>query len=126
MCAKTHHLTHMTDTELPTRLTGVLILALGVAALPFYHLWWFDLLTHALVAGVLTRWVLAMTDRTALAMSATMLTLIVWEVFEFMFPDLFVIGYQDTLADLVVGAVVVIAVLIIRRVFATRSPQDCE
>jgi len=116
----------MTDTELPTRLTGVLILALGVAALPFYHLWWFDLLTHALVAGVLTRWVLSITDRTALAMSATMLTLIVWEVFEFMFPDLFVIGYQDTLADLVVGAVVVIAVLIIRRVFATRSPQDCE
>jgi len=116
----------MTDTELPTRLTGVLILALGVAALPLYHLWWFDLLTHALVAAVLTRWVLAMTDRTALAMSTVMLTLIMWEVFEFVFPDIFVIGYQDTLADLVVGAVTVIGVLIGQRVFATGSPQNCE
>jgi len=80
--------------------------------------------THALVAGVLTRWTLAMTDRTALAMSTVMLTLIVWEVFEFVFPDIFVIGYQDTLADLVVGAVTVIAVLIVQRVFAARSPQD--
>jgi hypothetical protein len=116
----------MTDTELPTRLTGVLILALGFAALPFYHLWWFDLVTHALVAAVLARWVLAMTDRTALAMSATMLTLIIWEVFEFLFPELFVIGYRDTLADLVVGAVTVIGVLLFQRVFATRSPQNCE
>jgi len=116
----------MTDTELPTRLTGVLILALGFAALPFYHLWWFDLVTHALVAGVLTRWVLAMTDRTALAMSATMLTLIIWEVFEFVFPGLFVIGYGDTLGDLIVGAVTVIAVLIGQRVSATRSPQNYD
>jgi len=116
----------MTDTELPTRLTGLLILALGFAALPFYHLWWFDLVTHALVAAVLTRWVLEMTDRTALAMSATMLTLIIWEVFEFLSPDIFVIGYQDTLGDLVVGGVTVIAVLIGQRVFATRSPQNCD
>jgi len=116
----------MTDTELPARLTGLLILALGVAALPLYHLWWFDVVTHALVAGVLTRWTLAMTDRTALAMSTVMLTLIVWEVFEFVFHDIFVIGYQDTLADLVVGAVTVIVVLIVQRVFTTRSPQDCD
>jgi len=116
----------MTDTEPRTRLTGLLILALGVAALPFYHLWWFDLLTHALVAGVLTRWVLAITDWTALAMSTVMLTLIVWEVFEFVFPDIFVIGYRDTLGDLVVGAVTVIGVLIVQRGFATGSPQDCE
>jgi len=116
----------MTDTELPTRLTGLLILALGFAALPFYHLWWFDLVTHALVAAVLTRWVLSMTDRTALAMSVVMLTLIIWEVFEFVFPELFVIGYRDTLADLVVGAVTVIGVLIGQRTFATRSPQNCD
>lgn len=116
----------MTDTEPPTRLTGVLILALGFAALPFYHLWWFDLVTHALVAAVLTRWMLAVTDRTALAMSVTMLTLIIWEVFEFMFPELFVIGYRDTLGDLVVGGVTVIGVLIVQRVFATRSPQNCD
>jgi len=112
----------MTDTELPARLTGVLILALGVAALPFYHLWWwFDLVAHALVAGVLTRWTLAMTDRTALAMSMVMLTLIVWEVFEFMFPELFVIGYRDTLTDLVAGAVAVIGALIAHRVFSRRG-----
>jgi len=116
----------MTDTELPTRLTGLLILALGVAALPLYHLWWFDVVTHALVAGVLTRWTLAVTDRTALAMSTVMLTLIVWEVFEFVFADIFVIGYQDTLADLVVGAVTVIGVLIGQRVLSMRSPQDCD
>jgi len=116
----------MTDTEIPTRLTGLLILALGFAALPFYHLWWFDLLTHALVAAVLARWVLAITDRTALAMSVVMLTLIVWEVFEFVFPDIFIIGYRDTLGDLVVGAVTVIAVLIVQRVFATGSPQNCD
>jgi len=116
----------MTDTEPPARLTGVLILALGFAALPFYHLWWFDLVTHALVAAVLTRWMLAVTDRTALAMSVTMLTLIIWEVFEFMFPELFVIGYRDTLGDLVVGGVTVIGVLIVQRVFATRSPQNCD
>jgi len=116
----------MTNTELPVRLTGVLILALGVAALPLYHLWWFDLVTHALVAGVLTRWTLAVTGRTALAMSTVMLTLIVWEVFEFVFPDIFVIGYQDTLADLVIGAMTVIAVLIAHRVFATRSSQNCD
>jgi len=116
----------MTDTELPTRLTGLLILVLGVAALPLYHLWWFDVVTHALVAGVLTRWTLALTDRTALAMSTVMLTLIVWEVFEFVFPELFVIGYQDTLADLIVGAVTVIAVLIVQRFLATGSPQNCD
>jgi len=116
----------MTDTELPTRLTGVLILALGFAALPFYHLWWFDVVTHALVAAVLTRWVLSITDRTALAMSVVMLTLIIWEVFEFVFPGLFVIGYRDTLADLVVGAVTVIAVLIGQRALSTYSPQNSD
>jgi len=116
----------MTDTKPPLRLTGLLILALGFAALPFYHLWWFDLVTHALVAAMLTRWVLAVTNWTALAMSVTMLTLIIWEVFEFVFPGLFVIGYRDTLADLVVGAVAVIGVLIAQRVLATGSPQNCD
>jgi len=74
----------------------------------------------------LTRWTLAMTDRTALAMSMVMLTLIVWEVFEFMFPELFVIGYRDTLTDLVAGAVTVVAVLTVQRFLATGSPQNCD
>lgn len=104
----------MTSTK-TIRLTGLLVLSLVFAALPFYHIWWFDIFTHAVVAGVLTQWIISMTGRTALSASGVMMTLIVWEVFEFIFPELFVIGYSDTLADLLVGGITVIFVLWLNR-----------
>jgi len=93
--------------------TVAFLVSLAFAALPLYHLWWFDIVTHFIVVSIMTLWLLTIIPRHT-AIPTVYSTLIIWELFEYYILTWQAIGYEDTLLDLLVGITAVGIVLIIK------------
>jgi CBS domain containing-hemolysin-like protein len=89
------------------------LVSLAFAALPLYHLWWFDIVAHFVVVSIMTVWLLTIVPR-YIAIPTVYSTLIVWELFEYYILAWQAIGYEDTLLDLLVGIIAVSIVLIVK------------
>jgi len=87
------------------------LVSLAFAALPIYHLWWFDIVAHFIVVSIMTVWLLTIVPR-YIAIPTVYSTLIIWELFEYYILAWQAIGYEDTLLDLLVGIIAVGIVLI--------------
>jgi VanZ family protein len=81
------------------------LVTLIVAALPLYRrFWWFDLLTHFAVGMSMTLVTFVILGPTILSVLVLYNITIWWEVFEFA-SGVFLVGYRDTLIDLVITSV---------------------
>jgi hypothetical protein len=99
-------------------ITSLLIISLSVAALPLYHFWWFDIVSHLLVTSLLTAWLQLVVDlRDEIALPIVYSTIIIWEIVELYILNWNRVGYHDTLLDLFVGIVAVAIALICRSYF---------
>jgi hypothetical protein len=105
----------MRDTTKRILFAGFIAISCVISLLPYYHLWWYDAVTHCLM-GI---WIsvaliksLGLGWRCATVYSAL---IIAWEIFEFVFRSFFLGGYRDTLTDLVVGLLTWVAVALVWR-----------
>jgi hypothetical protein len=87
-----------------TSLTAFII-TLAVATLPLYRrFWWFDLFTHLTVGMSMTVLTFVLLGPTILSVLILYNITIWWELFEFT-TGYFLIGYRDTLIDLIITSV---------------------
>jgi VanZ family protein len=76
-----------------------------LGALPLYNrFWWYDIAMHFTIGIAVTIVVVAVTGVTTLTAVMLYNIAILWEVFEYT-TQVFLIGYRDTLADLLATSV---------------------
>jgi len=78
---------------------ALLVVSLIIAAQPYYYLWWFDLVTHLIVGITLSMVVMSIVGYNFVSIIISYKIAILWEIFEYL-TKLFIIGYRDTLTDL--------------------------
>jgi hypothetical protein len=103
---------------------ATLTLAVAVFALvpQFYHdWWWWDVLTHAVVSGVLAAWWHALDPRSRLGWPVFVVAMLAWEWLEMTTPILLSPGQVDLLSDLSVN---VVAFWTIRSVLRRVAPSE--
>lgn len=101
----------------------VALLAIGFGLTPFYHIPWWDLLTHSVAGAALAVLALTIRPRGWFALAAVLVIGPAWELAEWSAPKMtlpvlgrvyFVVSPIDTAVDLVcnlVGALVVVGLL---------------
>jgi hypothetical protein len=89
----------------PFKAAAFFVVTLIFAALPLYRrFWWFDLFTHFTVGASMTVLTFILLGPTILSVLVLYNVTIYWELFEFA-TGYFVIGYRDTLIDLLITSV---------------------
>lgn len=93
-------------------LAFVTAVAGGVALVPalYHRLWWWDVLMHALITGLIAVWRQALDVPPRLAWPALLAGMLAWEWLELSTPLLFSPNRADVLKDLTVNVVTFVAV----------------
>lgn len=93
-----------------------LIGALIISALPIYNISYYDLFAHTIVVVSLTFALIKYSSKKLVAVICVMWIILAWEFFEYYYNMLigvrFLIGYEDTLFDILAGILGLTAVVL--------------
>jgi hypothetical protein len=86
---------------------GILIVFISISTVlalaPLYNIWWYDILTHLLMGVWVAIVLIKLFSLGWLSATIFFVGMMIWEIFEFLHRSHFLVGYQDTLIDIVVG-----------------------